>query len=190
MNKRGREKAGSSHVPRQAGAYAVEFALVFVLFFVVGYAILTYALIFTAQHMLNTAAEDAARIALRWQANSNLSAKQLADMRQVVNTRTSWLASVRGAPIDMILCAGQGVHPASGSATANAGQLCAAAFPASGTTSNSVGVVLRYPYKETPLLPLLGPSFLVGAMVPDTLSAASAVTSYGDMAAVATGGGE
>src|SRR3546814_15415662 len=55
---------------RQRGAYAVEFALVFPLFFLIVYATLIYGLIFTAQQSFNYAAELGARAALSWSAPS------------------------------------------------------------------------------------------------------------------------
>src|SRR3546814_15231297 len=51
---------------RQRGAYAVEFALVFPLFFLIVYATLTYGLIFTAQQSLNYAAESGPGAPLPW----------------------------------------------------------------------------------------------------------------------------
>src|SRR3546814_6842036 len=47
---------------RQRGAYAVEFALVFPLFFLIVYATLTYGLIFTAQQSLNRSEEHTSEL--------------------------------------------------------------------------------------------------------------------------------
>ncbi|KLU20452.1 pilus assembly protein TadE, partial [Caballeronia mineralivorans PML1(12)] len=46
---------------------AVEFAIVFPLFFLVFYAIVTYSMIFVAQQSLTLAASEGARAALRYQ---------------------------------------------------------------------------------------------------------------------------
>lgn len=52
---------------RQRGAYAIEFALVFLLFFGFLYTIICYGIIFTLRFGLQNAAEDGARAALRYQ---------------------------------------------------------------------------------------------------------------------------
>ncbi|MFM0740510.1 TadE/TadG family type IV pilus assembly protein [Paraburkholderia xenovorans] len=54
------------------GSTAVEFALVFPLFFVIMYAIVTFSLIFVAQQNLTLAAEEGARAALNWQSSTSL----------------------------------------------------------------------------------------------------------------------
>jgi len=48
------------------GAAAIEFALVFPLFFLIFYAILTYGMIFVAQQSITLAAAEGARAALRF----------------------------------------------------------------------------------------------------------------------------
>lgn len=50
---------------RQRGAVAVEFALVFGMFFVVMYGILSYGIIFAIRHSLEQAANEGARAAVR-----------------------------------------------------------------------------------------------------------------------------
>ncbi|KAF1046396.1 TadE/TadG family type IV pilus assembly protein [Xylophilus sp.] len=52
---------------QQAGAAAVEFALLFPAFFLLFYGIITYGLIFTAQQTLTLAAAEGARAAVRYQ---------------------------------------------------------------------------------------------------------------------------
>ncbi|MFC3338256.1 TadE/TadG family type IV pilus assembly protein [Paracandidimonas soli] len=176
--------------PGQAGAYAVEFALTFVVFFAVCYAILTYAFIFTAQHLLNVAADDAARIALRWQPDNGLSTAQMADIRHVVDVRTSWLASARGEPLEVAVCFGHAMNTSDeSSGTEASSALCAGAFPASGAAVSSIGILVRYPYRDVPLVPLLGPAFLVSLAVPEWLSAFSVVTPYRDNLVTESGAG-
>jgi len=51
----------------QRGAYAIEFAFVFLLFFVLLYAILSWGILMTLRGGLQNAAEDGARAALRYQ---------------------------------------------------------------------------------------------------------------------------
>ncbi|WP_233829421.1 TadE/TadG family type IV pilus assembly protein [Paraburkholderia sp. ZP32-5] len=66
-------KIGGSSVRAQTqrGATAIEFALVFPLFFLVLYAIVTYSLILVAQQNLTLAASEGARAALNWQSSSS-----------------------------------------------------------------------------------------------------------------------
>lgn len=52
---------------RQRGVYAIEFALVFLIFFTLLYGIICYGILFTFRYGLQNAAEDAARAALRYQ---------------------------------------------------------------------------------------------------------------------------
>ncbi|SAL37881.1 TadE family protein [Caballeronia udeis] len=58
----GRSRAGRRV---QRGSMAVEFAIVFPLFFLVFYAIVTYSMIFVAQQSLTLAASEGARAPLR-----------------------------------------------------------------------------------------------------------------------------
>lgn len=81
----------------QRGASAVEFAIVFPLFFVIFYAIVTYSMIFVAQQSLSLAASEGARAALRFQANATSQSNAL-DMRAtaactVAENLVNWLAS-------------------------------------------------------------------------------------------------
>ncbi|MGF6723006.1 Flp pilus assembly protein TadG [Paraburkholderia sp. GAS41] len=57
---------------RERGTAAVEFAMVFPLFFVILYGIITYSLIFVAQQNLTLAAEEGARAALNYQVASSV----------------------------------------------------------------------------------------------------------------------
>nr|WP_175772370.1 TadE/TadG family type IV pilus assembly protein [Paraburkholderia phenazinium] len=61
-------RAAFARSRRERGTAAVEFALVFPLFFVILYGIVTYSVIFVAQQNLTLAAEEGARAALNYQA--------------------------------------------------------------------------------------------------------------------------
>ncbi len=50
---------------KQQGAAAIEFAILFPIFFLIFYAIITYGLIFAAQQTLTLAAAEGARAAVR-----------------------------------------------------------------------------------------------------------------------------
>lgn len=61
----GRNQAATSRTQR--GAYAIEFALVFLIFFSLIYATVSFGIFFTLRLSLQNAAEDGARAALRYQ---------------------------------------------------------------------------------------------------------------------------
>ena len=82
-----------SAASRQKGAYAVEFAFVFVIFFLILYGMITYGLIFAAQQSMNFAAESGARAGLQWQSGSIKS--QLASQKAVLNGKKE-----NGEPFD------------------------------------------------------------------------------------------
>ena len=81
------------------------------------------------------------------------------------------------------------MHASGESGGTEASALCAGAFPASGATASSIGVLVRYPYRDVPLVPLLGPAFLVSLAVPEWLSAFSVVTPYRDNLVTESGAG-
>jgi Flp pilus assembly protein TadG len=73
---------------RQCGAYAVEFGLVFLIFFGVLYGIICYGLLFAFRLGLQNAAEEGARAALRYQ--PTLAARQ-SHAEAIAEQRVSWL---------------------------------------------------------------------------------------------------
>jgi Flp pilus assembly protein TadG len=137
----------------QRGVAAIEFALVFPVFFMLLYGIITYVLIFLAQQSLALAAEEGARAALRY---------TTADRGTIgCNTATQlikWLGSDAGGnpiatctPIGPVACA----------------------FPA-GTTAQCITVKIIYPYSSKPLVPLLlGP--LMNVAIPAKLASSATV---------------
>lgn len=150
----------------QRGAYAVEFALVFGLFFLLAYAVLTYGLIFAAQQSLNLAAEDGARAALRWQpgtGNQALSARA-AQAQAVARQRADWLARVAGPAISVAVCRAEG-----GAKSRLDGAGDPAACGNGVLQEGQLEILVRYDYRAAPLVPeLLGslavmtPASLVG----------------------------
>ncbi|HEY3599604.1 MAG TPA: TadE/TadG family type IV pilus assembly protein [Paraburkholderia sp.] len=84
------------HTRRTArGATAIEFALLFPLFFLIFYAIVTYSLIFVAQQSLTLAAEEGARAALNFQKADSVSAAltlRAGAACSTANNLTNWLA--------------------------------------------------------------------------------------------------
>ena len=83
-------QAAQRPAPGERGTMAVEFAMVFPVFFLVFYAIVTYSMIFVAQQSLTLAASEGARAALRYQpgasvqpAHSRCARVRLAQRRRV-----------------------------------------------------------------------------------------------------------
>ncbi|MEK7889502.1 TadE/TadG family type IV pilus assembly protein [Burkholderia contaminans] len=137
---------------RQQGATAVEFALVFPLFFLIMYAIVTYGLIFAVQQGLTLAATEGARTALNYVYESNGSGTQaLADRAKAAQSTaiglTTWLANV------------QIPTPVSGACSYDATMYC-------------VTVTVTYPYKTNPLVPSLP---LLGLVTPTQLTGTATV---------------
>jgi Flp pilus assembly protein TadG len=137
----------------QRGIAAIEFALIFPIFFMVLYGIITYVLIFLAQQSLALAAEEGARAALRY---------TTADRGTIAcNTATqlvSWLGSNAGGA-SIAVCTPVGPFTC--------------AFPV-GTTAQCITVNLAYPYAVKPLVPLLLGS-LTRVAVPAVLASSATV---------------
>jgi len=136
----------------QHGVAAIEFALVFPVFFMLLYGIITYVLIFLAQQSLALAAEEGARAALRY-TTANRGAIGCSTATQLV----SWLGSTGGVPI----------------ATCTPTGPVTCALPA-GTTAQCITVNVSYPYGSNPLVPLLLGS-LMKVAVPTILASSATV---------------
>jgi Flp pilus assembly protein TadG len=82
---------------RMRGTAAVEFAMIFPLFFIVLYAIVTYTLIFVAQQNLTLAAEEGARAALNYQSATSTANALVARTSAACTTAkglvTAWMGS-------------------------------------------------------------------------------------------------
>ncbi|MEJ2801743.1 TadE/TadG family type IV pilus assembly protein [Comamonadaceae bacterium PP-2] len=154
----------SSRSRRQLGAYALEYALVFPVFFVILYAVISYGLVFTLRLSLQHAAEEGARAALRYEATG---ARRLENVTLVSrNFLSSWLPSSsyivshqicrRDAPTvcwsgtgTPIVCTGVDIA-----------QTC------------SIEVQIDYDYRSRPIAPSL-PGF--GLIFPDVLTGKASV---------------
>lgn len=174
---------------RQLGVYAVEFAIVFPIFFLLFYGVLTFGLIFTAQQSLTLAAEDGARATLRYQMTSTpaASSAMMAQLRerlalacQVATARTSWLASA-GAALTCQgevrgLCANADGTLGTGSCTVTfvAGVPSANVFCGYSPSQQCLSTLtVTYAYGASPLVPTL-PG--IGMIVPNTLRGIATVT--------------
>lgn len=133
------------------GSTAIEFAIIFPVFFLIFYAIVTYALIMTAQQTLTLAASEGARAMLRYQ--STLAARQDAAC-QVARAPLTWL------PQPALNCSATTQVTGQASCTAT-GYACYA-------------VVVTYDYAGSPLVPpLLGPA--LNLPIPATLTGRAVV---------------
>ncbi|MFM0501702.1 TadE/TadG family type IV pilus assembly protein [Paraburkholderia caffeinilytica] len=134
----------------QRGSTAVEFALLFPLFFTILYSIITFSLIFVAQQNLTLAAEEGARAALNWQSNTSL-------QTALVNRGNA-------------ACAAATLMAATLVKSAQCTPTSAACGP--GNAMQCVKVSLTYNYKASPLVPTLP---LMSFALPSALSSSATV---------------
>ncbi|WP_027796528.1 TadE/TadG family type IV pilus assembly protein [Paraburkholderia acidipaludis] len=138
----------------QRGTAAVEFAIVFPVFFLVLYAIITYSMVFLTQQSLTAAAEEGARAALVWQSATS---DELA-----LNARATQ-ACTRAATVVSWLPVAAHCTPAISSAP-------------SGCTNNPamdcIQVTLTYAYETNPLVPILP---LLSIAIPQSLTGQATV---------------
>lgn len=78
----------SASARAQRGAYAVEFAFVFLLSFALLYGAICYGMLFAFRLSLQTAAEDGARAALRYQSDFTVRRQKAVD---VATSSVSWM---------------------------------------------------------------------------------------------------
>jgi Flp pilus assembly protein TadG len=141
----------SRHRSQQRGATAVEFALVFPLFFTVLYAIVTYSLIFVAQQNLTLASEEGARAALNYQKATTVAAAVGLRAAAACTTATNMIAGL----IRSVTCT-------------STPTTCS--FDA---TMQCIAVTLTYNYAANPLVPTLLPPFSL--VLPNTLTSTATV---------------
>lgn len=127
------------------GAVAVEFALVFVIFFSLFYAIVAYGFVLTLRQNLTLAAAEGARAAVQ---SAPDEATRLSRAQTTANGILSWL-------------------PAGGASITATAAPCAA-----NPATRCVTVTVSYDYAGHPVVPALP---LLGIAIPATLSAAATV---------------
>jgi Flp pilus assembly protein TadG len=145
--------AGRTDRKKQRGSMAVEFAIIFPLFFYVFYAIVTYSLIFVAQQSLTLAAEEGARAALRYQSG-------MTTVDQSLQARSAFACTTAKSLSNWL---------ASGSATACTATPATCSYDA---TMSCIQVTLNYTYSTNPLVPTLP---LMGLALPNSLQAQAMV---------------
>lgn len=148
--KHGHRKAHRA-LSTQRGASAIEFALVFPVFFMIFYAIISYGLIMVAQQSISLAAAEGARAGLRFSTDAAARDAQARLASLGTGSAAFWIA-------DRLNFSGE----------------LLAACPYS-AASRCYKVTVTYPsYRQRPLTPLLlGP--LMGFTVPNSLSSTAIV---------------
>ncbi|RUR69446.1 pilus assembly protein [Variovorax guangxiensis] len=85
----------------QRGAYAVEFAMVFLISFSLLYGVITYGMLFAFRMGLQNAAEDGARAALRYQPTI---AKRADQAKATATSSSSWMPSKVAPDVEATVC--------------------------------------------------------------------------------------
>ncbi|RKF48408.1 TadE/TadG family type IV pilus assembly protein [Paraburkholderia fungorum] len=134
----------------QRGATAVEFALVFPLFFSIFYVIVTFSMIFVAQQSLTLATAEGARAALNYQSASTVPGALGLRATAACNTATHMVAQM----IQTATC-----QTAQATCSYDATMTC-------------IAVTLTYNYAASPLIPTL-PG--LGLLLPQNLSGTATV---------------
>lgn len=146
----------------QHGVYAVEWAIVFPVFFVLMYAIVSYGLVFLVRESMQSAVEEGARAVLRYQPSRPA---RLQEAAAVVQQKMAWLPErlrPQTADIQVQVCrlASEALCSANVVCGVDEGVRCLAR------------VQLEIPYGRHPLAPAL-PG--LGALLPDMLTASASV---------------
>lgn len=147
---------------KQQGAAAIEFAIIFPIFFLIFYAIITYGLIFAAQQTITLAAAEGARAAVRYQPGQKPEDRQKARFEAACDMANQSLQWLRKA-------AGQTTELAKGTCSEGVVDVKTTPTACSGISNVScVQVLVRYEYEKAPFIPrLLGP--LMGLPTPKVL---------------------
>lgn len=150
----------------QFGAYAVEYALIFPVFFALLYGTLAYGFIFTMRMGLQHAAEEGAREALRYQVATNPGDTQIA-LREaaaetVARVAATWIQNMGSLTVKADVCLQTDLNclPTSGAAeqpdTLDCGETLAEGC--------QIVVTVEFPYQSHPVFPSV-----LGLVMPATL---------------------
>ncbi|CAN5324237.1 pilus assembly protein [soil metagenome] len=126
--------------PRQRGVYAVEYAIVFPIFFLLLYGIISYGIIFALRLGMQTAAEDGARAGLRY-CGTQLTCRTSAASAEAV-ARMTWL---KNATVTAKAC------PIGVDCPVGTAPICGSTLP----TRCQIVVTVDYDYTAHPLAPPL-----------------------------------
>ncbi|SAI72457.1 Flp pilus assembly protein [Bordetella ansorpii] len=133
--------------------------MVFMVFFLVVYGLLTYGFVFAAQQQLNYAAEEGARSALYWQGGRQLPLRASLAASNA-GLQADWVGRMGGSPAVVTVCGPAGLLSGSGACSG---------VP---LEADQIEVMVSYAYGSFPLVPLL-PG--MGVLVPDRLSSRASV---------------
>lgn len=133
---------------KEKGISAVEFALIFPIIFLMLYGLLTYSLVFAAQHALSLAAAEGARAAVRFSSTSDTFEVRKNAACQMAMESLVWLTSIKGAA------------SCNGGADINIqvigrNQPCAATAAPLQSSLHCVEVYAQYSYRRNPIIPVL-----------------------------------
>ncbi|MDD4881305.1 MAG: pilus assembly protein, partial [Gallionellaceae bacterium] len=95
-------KFRNSPTNRQRGAAAVEFALVFILFFMVMYGAIAYGVVFAIKHSMTQAASEGARAALQ-DVTGGMPAREALALATAANA-LNWLGTNAPTPVVSLDC--------------------------------------------------------------------------------------
>ncbi|HDR9487256.1 MULTISPECIES: TadE/TadG family type IV pilus assembly protein [Burkholderia] len=142
---RGTQARQPSAWRRQRGVAAVEFAVVFPLFFLIFYAIVTFGMVFIIQQSLTFAASEGARAALNY--------TSVPCDRLQVNARNAVTQALAGAPWSSNVSFAAQVSTSAPAPTSTPGVTCGTAFVSTSTSAFNVMVTTTYSYAANPLIP-------------------------------------
>lgn len=159
---------------RQTGAYAVEYGLIFPVFFAIFYGVFAYGMITAMRLGLQHAAEEGARAALRYPADpASQILGRVANARVRATDAISWMAGFSGfsdplSAIKVNICQldpldADGCSPGEGPPAANLA--CGSEF-GTGTPPCEIVVSVTYPYGTHPIFAEI-PGF--GLIFPDSI---------------------
>ena len=155
--------AAAAH-SRQRGVYALEWAIIFPVFFMLLYAIISFGLAFLVRESMQFAAEEGARAALQFQVDRQA---RLSQAKAVVADKLSWLPAQLRPSADSIhasIC------------RVGSLEICSPSLTCSASTAERCMISLSFtiPYGSAPLAPSL--SMLgMDLLNPEQLSASASV---------------
>lgn len=136
------------------GNAAIEFALLLPLFLYVLYALVSFAIMFGAQHLMTLAAAEGARASLQYQPAEDMDAALALRSTRACSTAIAFVDWIQARTAGSVSCETQT------SACAHDAELMC------------LQVTLTYPYRAVPLLPAVP---LADALVPEQLRSSSTV---------------
>ena len=138
---------------KQKGAAAIEFAIIFPIFFLIFYAIVTYGLIFAAQQTITLAASEGARAAVRYQTGKDDAARQAERIKAACDMSNQALAWLRKTSTGQAGTQGVCATGITSTVVTADKALCSNL-----TGVTCIKVLVTYDYEKAPLIPkLLGP---------------------------------